>query len=194
MDSKVNKRPRGRPREFALDTAIEVGQHLFHEHGYENVSVATLTEAIGITPPSFYTAFGSKEAFFRMVLALYSATVIPLDRFLLPGRSPRIALSEMLLAAARAYATHPQRRGCLILEHAKAGITTWGSAATQIAAENRSKVVAFLQASNVAGPTAVADYLAVAMLGLSAAAREGWDEGRLLAVAENAAVGIDQFV
>lgn len=194
MTDKENKRARGRPRGFALDDAVETGQHLFHEHGYENVSVAALTEAIGITPPSFYTAFGSKGAFFRDALQRYSTTVVPLDRFLIPGQSPRTALGGMLAAAARAYSAHPQRRGCLILEHAKAGATEWGIAATQIAGENRSRVQAFLEASDIPAPARVADYVATTMLGLSSAAREGWEEARLIAVAETASGGLDQLV
>ncbi len=194
MADKENKRARGRPRGFALDDAIEAGQHLFHEHGYENVSVAALTEAIGITPPSFYTAFGSKGAFFRDALQRYSTTVVPLDRFLIPGQSPRTALGDMLTAAARAYSAHPQRRGCLILEHAKAGATEWGIAAAQIASENRSKVQAFLEVSDIPAPARVADYVATTMLGLSSAAREGWEEARLIAVAETASGGLDQLV
>ncbi|OWK31997.1 TetR/AcrR family transcriptional regulator [Sphingomonas mucosissima] len=194
MTDKENKRARGRPRGFALDDAIEAGQHLFHEHGYENVSVAALTEAIGITPPSFYTAFGSKGAFFRDALQRYSTTVVPLDRFLIPGQSPRTALGDMLMAAARAYSAHPQRRGCLILEHAKAGATEWGIAATQIAGENRRRVQAFLEASDIPAPARVADYVATTMLGLSSAAREGWEEARLIAVAETALGGLDQLV
>lgn len=182
-----NKRQRGRPRGFALDAAVEVGQHLFHEHGYENVSVAALTEAIGITPPSFYAAFGSKTAFFKDTLRLYSATVVPLDRILVPGIAPITALCDMLRAAARAYAAHPQRRGCLILEHAKAGTTEWGIAAAQIARENRERVRAFLEEADSETPERIADYVAMTMLGLSAAAREGWDEARLLAVADTAA-------
>lgn len=194
VNDKENKRARGRPRGFALDDAIEAGQHLFHEHGYENVSVAALTQAIGITPPSFYTAFGSKGAFFRDALQRYSTTVVPLDRFLIPGQSPRTALGDMLTAAARAYASHPQRRGCLILEHAKAATTEWGMAATQIAGENRSRVQAFLEESDIPAPARVADYVATTMLGLSSAAREGWEEARLIAVAETALGGLDQLV
>lgn len=186
MSVNENKRMRGRPRGFALDAAIETGQHLFHEHGYENVSVAALTEAIGITPPSFYAAFGSKTAFFMDTLRLYSATVVPLDRFLVPGSAPLTALCDMLRAAARAYAAHPQRRGCLILEHAKTATTDWGIAAAQIARENREQVQVFLKNSDSQEPERIADYIATTMLGLSAAAREGWDEARLLAVAETA--------
>lgn len=186
MDIKENKRLRGRPRGFALDAAVEAGQHLFHQHGYENVSVAALTEAIGITPPSFYAAFGSKTAFFKDALHRYSATVVPLDRFLVPGNAPLTALADMLRAAAHAYAVHSQRRGCLILEHAKTVTSDWGSAAAQIAENNRKKVQAFLTASGIEEPERTADYVAMTMLGLSAAAREGWDEARLVAVAEMA--------
>jgi TetR/AcrR family transcriptional repressor for divergent bdcA len=188
MSVKENRRPRGRPRGFALDAAVEVGQHLFHEHGYENVSVAALTEAIGITPPSFYAAFGSKTAFFKDALQRYSATVVPLDRFLVSGKSPATALADMLCGAAHAYAAHPQRRGCLILEHAKTVTTDWGATAAQIAMENREKVQAFLTESGIEAPGPVADYVAATMLGLSAVAREGWDEARLLAVAETATI------
>lgn len=186
-----NTRLRGRPRGFALDPAIEAGQHLFHEHGYENVSVAALTEAIGITPPSFYAAFGSKAAFFKDTLQRYSATVVPLDRFLISDAVPLAALSDMLRAAACAYGTHPQRRGCLILEHAKAVTTDWGIAARQIADENRHKVQTFLEKSNLEASERIADYIAATMLGLSAAAREGWDEARLIAVAAAAADALD---
>jgi TetR/AcrR family transcriptional repressor for divergent bdcA len=188
------KRSRGRPREFALDVAIQVGQDLFHEHGYENVSVATLTEAIGITAPSFYTAFGSKGAFFKDALQHYSDTVVPLDRFLIAGKLPQTALSDMLTAAARAYGAHPRRRGCLILEHAKAGVTDWEMEASRIAQQNRDRVLSFLTASDIPKPARIADYVSVAMLGLSAAAREGWEEGRLIDVAETSAVGLNQLI
>ncbi|MFK3940135.1 TetR/AcrR family transcriptional regulator [Pseudomonas monteilii] len=193
MTNNVNKKVRGRPREFALEDAIQIGQSLFHEHGYEHVSVASLTDAIGITAPSFYAAFGSKGAFFNAALKHYSATVVPLDSFLIPGTSPHTALREMLKAAAQAYTAHPHRRGCFILEHAKAGTTEWGSAAQHMADANREKVMAFLEASDVLAPGDVVDYIAVTMLGLSAAAREGWEQERLMAVVEIAAANLDRL-
>ncbi len=41
---------------------------------YEGAQLNTLTAAIGVTPPSFYAAFGSKEAAFRGTVDLYKAT------------------------------------------------------------------------------------------------------------------------
>ena len=38
---------------------------MFWDKGYEGTSIADLTEAMGINPPSLYAAFGNKEALFR---------------------------------------------------------------------------------------------------------------------------------
>ena len=50
----------GRPRQFDAEQAIETAQRLFHARGYDAVSVADLTQAFGINPPSFYAAFGNR--------------------------------------------------------------------------------------------------------------------------------------
>jgi AcrR family transcriptional regulator len=44
---------------------------LFWEQGYDATGVADLTRAMGITPPSLYAAFGSKEELFRRAVARY---------------------------------------------------------------------------------------------------------------------------
>ena len=44
--------------------------------GYDGVSLEDLQKAMGnISPPSFYAAFGSKDALFREVVALYRQTM-----------------------------------------------------------------------------------------------------------------------
>jgi AcrR family transcriptional regulator len=65
----------GRPREFEIDTAIEKATALFWRNGYEGTSLSDLTTAIGITPPSFYFAFGSKEGLFKNVIERYFAQI-----------------------------------------------------------------------------------------------------------------------
>ena len=60
----------GRPREFDMDEAVAAATKLFWR-GYDRTSLADLTGAQGISPASFYFAFGSKEALFRRVVDRY---------------------------------------------------------------------------------------------------------------------------
>jgi TetR/AcrR family transcriptional regulator, copper-responsive repressor len=70
IDIEMNEpaRKRGRPRVLDRDVGLEVAARLFWEHGYEGTSIADLTQAMGVTPPSLYAAFGSKEDLYRQAL------------------------------------------------------------------------------------------------------------------------------
>ncbi len=61
--------PRGRPRQFDLDRALDTALLLFWRHGYEGTSLKALTEAIGVNVPSLYSAFGNKEELFAKAVA-----------------------------------------------------------------------------------------------------------------------------
>ena len=60
-----------RLRVFDVEKAIATATDVFWRNGYERTSLADLTEAMGITPPSFYFAFGSKDCLFEKVLEHY---------------------------------------------------------------------------------------------------------------------------
>ncbi|GGO71988.1 TetR/AcrR family transcriptional regulator [Nonomuraea cavernae] len=64
--------PIGRPRGFDADEALERAMLVFWEHGYEGASLATLTNAMGISTTSMYAAFGNKEELFRKALERYT--------------------------------------------------------------------------------------------------------------------------
>jgi AcrR family transcriptional regulator len=64
---------RGRPREFDVEAALERAMDLFWRQGYEGTSIADLTRELGLTRPSLYAAFESKEALFLRALDLYEA-------------------------------------------------------------------------------------------------------------------------
>ncbi len=68
---KSPPKPKGRPREFDVDKALDAALLLFWRHGYEGTSLSALTQAMGINVPSLYAAFGNKEELFKKVLDRY---------------------------------------------------------------------------------------------------------------------------
>ncbi|MDZ4191500.1 MAG: TetR/AcrR family transcriptional regulator, partial [Pseudomonas sp.] len=66
----------GRPRSFDRAQAIDDAMLLFWKYGYDATSLSRLKEAIGggITAPSFYAAFGSKQGLFKEVVERYMET------------------------------------------------------------------------------------------------------------------------
>lgn len=67
--------PRGRPRSFDRDVALEKVMKVFWAKGYECAQINDFTAAISITPPSFYAAFGNKEQAFREAVDYYQRTI-----------------------------------------------------------------------------------------------------------------------
>ena len=183
--------PRGRPLGFDIETALDTGQRLFHARGYAAVGLAALTEALGIKPTSFYRTFGSKAGYFARILERYSKFVLPLEDVLRPGRPPERALADLLLRAARTYARDPQLRGCLMLEAARGREDDESAVlARQSAQRKRSHIRVYVALSNPDAADDVTDYVASTMSGLSASAREGMSEDRLVAVARAATAAL----
>src|ERR1700674_5103645 len=67
------RRPRGRPRSFDREAALERAMEVFWRQGFEGSSLHDLTEAMGINPPSLYAAFGDKEHLFLEAVERYQA-------------------------------------------------------------------------------------------------------------------------
>ncbi|HEV7753516.1 MAG TPA: TetR/AcrR family transcriptional regulator, partial [Baekduia sp.] len=66
--------PKGRPRSFDRDAALQSALLVFWEHGYDATPVTLLTEAMGIGAPSLYAAFGDKRTLFEAALDRYLHT------------------------------------------------------------------------------------------------------------------------
>lgn len=195
MNAKINPKGRGRPRGFDVDAALGTAQALFHERGYEAVGVAALTEALGINPPSFYAAFGSKAELFDKVLERYAACALPMDRLLAPGRPPVEALGDLLETAARVYAADPRAAGCLVLEAARAGCDAQSAAKAQaVKSASHGVVRTFVAQTHPESADLIADYVVSIMSGLSAGAREGWGKDRLTGVARMATGAIARML
>lgn len=182
---------RGRPRAFDPEAALDVGQRLFHAAGYDGVGLSALTDALGIKPPSFYMAFGSKAAFFERVLERYARTEIALADVLQAGRPPVDALADLLERAARTYARDPERPGCLVLEAARGnGESESAVLARRTAEGRRAQVRVFVAATHPEVADVVTDFISTVMSGMSASAREGMGESRLLGVSRVAAESV----
>ena len=72
-NTKIKKRTKGRPKCFCRDEALTKAVSVFCAKGYQGVSIAQLTDAMGINPPSLYAEFGDKEGLFIDVLEHYYA-------------------------------------------------------------------------------------------------------------------------
>ena len=108
---------RGRPRGFGREQALERALDLFWALGYEGATLSELQEAMGgITPPSFYAAFGSKEKLFKEVVELYTKTRnAPMITALTQGATARASVEGLLRAALVVFLQRNGPRGCLIV-------------------------------------------------------------------------------
>jgi AcrR family transcriptional regulator len=110
--------PGGRPRKFDVEMALERAMHVFWRRGYASASTTELTKAMGISPPSLYSAFGNKEGLFGQVLDRYrSGPASYLDEAVAQPTARRVAYT--FLAGAVRTATDPNTPvGCLLVQGA----------------------------------------------------------------------------
>jgi AcrR family transcriptional regulator len=105
----------GRPREFEIDDAIETATDLFWRNGYEGTSLSDLTKAMGISPPSFYFAFGSKEGLFKKVIERYFAEQAKIAEAAFRKPTPRAVATHFLHGYADLLTDPRHAPGCLAM-------------------------------------------------------------------------------
>jgi len=112
---QTTKRPRGRPRSFERDEALDAAVLVFWEKGYDGASLEDLTKAMGINRPSLYATFGNKRSLFMHVIDRYAAThgARAFSAFRLE-RDNRTAIERFLHASIDCALADGTPRGCLI--------------------------------------------------------------------------------
>jgi AcrR family transcriptional regulator len=105
--------PRGRPREFCVEEALAAALRVFWKKGYEGTSLTDLTEAMGITRPSLYAAFGNKEALFRKALDLYEREKLGYIGKALEQPTARRVAETLLRGAVNNVCSPEEPHGCL---------------------------------------------------------------------------------
>jgi AcrR family transcriptional regulator len=86
---------------------------LFWRKGYEGTSLSDLTQALGITRPSLYAAFGNKEALFLRVLDRYEARAGAYRVKALAAPTAREYARLLLEGAAELHGDKTNPEGCL---------------------------------------------------------------------------------
>lgn len=184
MTTTNKVRQRGRPRRFDPDAGVATAQRLFHARGYDAVSVADITDALGINPPSFYAAFGNKAELYARALDRYSRTGgIPFAQILNPERPVAEALAALLEEAARRYAADPETGGCLVLEGTQCNDPAARDAARSRNLAAEDLIRRYIAARHPEQAKALTDFVSTAMTGLSVKARQGHSLEQLLATA-----------
>lgn len=177
---------RGRKRGFDVDAAVDAATKLFHARGYDAVGVAELVAFLGIKPPSFYAAFGSKAGLFERALQRYSASEANLfAQALAQGGDVATVIERLLRLAATTYPNRDGVAGCLVLDGARNSADE--DAKALVAAAKRASRHALRDYIATATPTAadrLADFVVIAIAGMSAAARDGADGATLQGFAD----------
>ncbi|SFW23850.1 TetR/AcrR family transcriptional regulator [Luteibacter sp. UNCMF366Tsu5.1] len=107
----------GRPRTFDRDKAIDEALQLFWQNGFEATSLSQLKAAMGggISAPSFYAAFGSKEALFQECVQRYLETYAQVTECLWDtDMAPRDAIETALRQSARMQYERGHPKGCMV--------------------------------------------------------------------------------
>ena len=183
----------GRPREFDIEQALDQALEVFWRNGYEGASIADLTEAMGINPPSLYAAFGNKEALFRRALDRYIEQRTGFWNEALAAPTARGMIEHLLRESANFLTEKCNPPGCMLVR----GALTCSEAADSIRrdlearrTEGEALVRARLESAKQAGelpadlePAEFARYIMTVLEGMSVRAAAGASREELHKVA-----------
>jgi AcrR family transcriptional regulator len=175
--------PRGRPRSFDTEEALDQALKVFWRKGYEGTSLPDLTDAMGINRPSLYAAFGNKESLFKKILHRYATGPTSYVRDALNQPTAR-AVAQKLLHKGVQFLTNPANpRGCLAVQGALACGDDADCMRKELIRQRESLVTALRERFNRAksegdlpkdsNPADLARYLATILHGLSVQASSG---------------------
>lgn len=118
MNITAIKTKRGRPSAFNKDEVLEKALQVFWLRGYEAASMAEITDAMGISRPSIYNAFGNKEALFDQVLQKYVDGPVSFVRKSIQEPTAKQVVEKFLTGTVELFTNDQLRRGCLIAQAA----------------------------------------------------------------------------
>ena len=108
--------PRGRPRSFDVEAAVERAMNVFWSRGYHATALPDLLRATKLSRGSLYAAFGDKHSLFLRALDRYIADALTrMDAEFDPRREPVAGLRAYLAGYVERNSGANGRRGCLLV-------------------------------------------------------------------------------
>src|SRR5262245_61314448 len=111
-------KPRGRPRAFNAERALDRALFVFWRKGYEGTSLDDLTRAMRINRPSMYAAFGNKQQLFRKVLHHYVHGPARYVRESLAAPTARKVVERLFEGLIELLTDPKHPHGCLLVQGA----------------------------------------------------------------------------
>lgn len=183
----------GRPREFDAEVALDQAMEVFWRHGYEGATIAQLTEAMGINPPSLYACFGNKEGLLKAALKRYTKLRGVWMDGVVAAPTAREVAERMLMGIAEKQTDPANPPGCLLVQ----GGIACGSGSENVPfelaarrAENEDQLRDRFVRAKAEGdlkptsdPAALARYVSAVSVGMGVMASSGSDREALRQVA-----------
>ncbi|MCK1273115.1 AcrR family transcriptional regulator [Bradyrhizobium sp. GM2.2] len=191
----------GRPREFDAETALDQAMEVFWRHGYEGATIAQLTEAMGINPPSLYACFGNKEGLLKAALDRYTKLRTVWMDEVVAAPTARDVAERMLMGIADKQTDPANPPGCLLVQGGIACGTGSESVPFELAARRaqnedqlrdrfvRAKAEGDLKPTS--DPAALARYVSAVSVGMGVMASSGSDREALQQVASVAVQAVE---
>ncbi|OKO81471.1 TetR/AcrR family transcriptional regulator [Bradyrhizobium sp. AS23.2] len=191
----------GRPREFDAETALDRAMEVFWRHGYEGATIAQLTEAMAINPPSLYACFGNKEGLLKAALDRYTKLRGVWMDEVVAAPTARDVAERMLMGIADKQTDPANPPGCLLVQGGIACGTGSENVPFELAtrrAQNEDQLRDRFVRAKAEGdlkptsdPAALARYVSAVSVGMGVMASSGADREALRQVASVAVQAVE---
>lgn len=186
-------RKTGRPLSFDREAALHQAMLLFWRHGYEATSLSDLTAAMGVTPPSIYTAFGDKKRLFLEAVGRYLSGPVTSESIIEGAATAREAALGLLEVSAAGFTGADSPPGCLLASSAISCSAAAADVQGELAAIRRGiekrlkdRILRSIEAGEMADEwdaDALAGHIMAVIQGMSTLARDGATRDKLMRVA-----------
>jgi AcrR family transcriptional regulator len=196
VEEVQERKPRGRPRSFDREQALECAMEVFWRKGYDATSISDLTEAMGINPPSLYAAFGDKEKLYLEAVEYYRVQRGENIRHVLAEEpTARGAIEKALKGAVDEFCRRDSPSGCLLTM--STGCSSVSDGVQQMLVRKRlmarerirERIQRGIEEGDVpssADPASLAEFITTIFAGMAMHARDGASKKALLATVDNA--------